>query len=54
MKENVKKFLQAVSKDEVLKKELEGAGSFGAMQTRLNWWLVVVGIAIAALQYWRG
>ena len=32
MKENVKKFLQAVSKDEALKKDLEGAGSFEAMQ----------------------
>lgn len=32
----------------------EIAGSFGAMQTRLNWWLVIVGIAIAALQYWKG
>ena len=39
-------------------KELHGdireiAGGFTMMQTRLNWWLVIAGLVIAALQLWR-
>ena len=33
---------------------LEMAGNIGAMQTRFSWWLVIVGIVIAAMQYWKG
>ena len=29
----------------------EIAGSLSGMQTRLNWWLVIAGVVIAALQY---
>ncbi len=32
----------------------ELAGNLGAMQTRFSWWLVIVGIVIAAMQYWKG
>ena len=33
---------------------LEMAGNIGAMQTRFSWWLVIVGVVIAAMQYWKG
>lgn len=32
----------------------EMAGNIGAMQTRFSWWLVIVGVVIAAMQYWKG
>ncbi|MBQ7193743.1 MAG: hypothetical protein IJR98_05175 [Synergistaceae bacterium] len=52
LREDVKELRQEVSG---LRGELrEIAGSFAMMQTRLNWWLVIVGIVIAALQYWKG
>lgn len=31
----------------------EIAGSLSGMQTRLNWWLVIAGVVIATLQYFR-
>ena len=52
LREDVKELRQEVNGLRGDMREI--TGSFGAMQTRLNWWLVVVGIAIAALQYWRG
>ena len=52
LREDVKELRQEVNG---LRGDLrEIAGSLGAMQTRFNWWLVIVGIAIAALQYWKG
>ncbi len=49
LKDDMKEFRQDM-------KELRGevreiAGNLSGMQTRLNWWLVAVGIIIAALEY---
>ncbi len=52
LKDDVKGLREEVS--ELRGDMREMSGSFTAMQTRLNWWLVGVGIVIAVLQLWKG
>ena len=51
LKEDVKEIRRDVSELKGTLKEL--TGSFTAMQARFNWGLVILGIIIALLQFWK-
>ena len=51
LKDDMKEVRQDIK--EIRGEVREMAGSLSGMQTRLNWWLVIAGVVIAALQYFR-
>ena len=56
LKDDMKEVRQDIKEIRQDMKDLHGtvkeiAGSFSGMQTRFNWWLVIAGVVIAALQF---
>ena len=56
LKEDMKEVRQDIKEIRQDMKDLHGtvkeiAGSLSGMQTRFNWWLVIAGVVIAALQF---
>ena len=51
LKDDMKEVRQDIK--EIRGEVREMAGSLSGMQTRLNWWLVIAGVVIAVLQYFR-
>ena len=58
LKDDMKEVRQDIKEIRQDMKDLHGtvreiAGSLSGMQTRLNWWLVIAGVVIAALQFFK-